>query len=255
MKLQAAINGARDPHIHSAIPVRVGDLASAAADSAAAGAECVHFHIRDEDGAESLDAEAAARCIRAVRARAAVPVGVSTGAWIVPDPGLRHRLVSGWSVWPDFASVNFDEAGAVALAHLLAGHGVAVEAGLSSLRAVDVLVESGLAATCLRVLLEPPEVALAKALATVAVLEARLDRAGVTAPRLLHGADATTWPILDHAAAHGHATRIGFEDTIRRPDGALAGSNAELVRIARGRLRGPATTPAGTPGGPPSPDP
>jgi len=213
----------------------VGDLAAAAAESAAAGAECVHFHVRDAEGAESLEPEAVARCVRAVRARSGVPVGVSTGAWIAPDPALRHRLVAGWAAWPDFVSVNFDEAGAVALARLLAGRGVAIEAGLATRRAAEVLIESGLGTACLRVLLEPAEPALEQALAAVADIEARLDAARVALPRLLHGVDSTAWPLMDHAARRGYSTRIGFEDTIRRPDGELAASNAELVRIARAR--------------------
>jgi uncharacterized protein (DUF849 family) len=49
--------------------------------------------------------------VRAVRAAARVPIGVSTGAWIEPDPERRAALVRTWDE-PDMASVNLGETGA-----------------------------------------------------------------------------------------------------------------------------------------------
>jgi uncharacterized protein (DUF849 family) len=46
----------------------------------------------------------------------------------------------------------------------------------------------------------------------------------------------TVWPVIDHAAARGHDTRVGLEDTLRRPDGATAHDNADLIRAAASRL-------------------
>jgi len=57
------------------------------------------------------------------------PVGVSTGAWIVPDADQRLALIGAWEVLPDFAGVNFHEPGALEVARLLLGKGIAVEAG------------------------------------------------------------------------------------------------------------------------------
>ena len=56
----------------------------------------------------------------------------------------------------------------------------------------------------------------------------------VPAPILLHGEDAGAWPVLkDDAQRINLDTRIGFEDTLERPDSLRrAVSNEELVRYA-----------------------
>jgi uncharacterized protein (DUF849 family) len=72
------------------------------------------------------------------------------------------------------------------------------------------------------------------ALATVGSIEAVVGGLGV--PLLLHGFLATAWPMLDAAARRGYDTRIGLEDTIHLPDGALASGNAELVATGKARL-------------------
>ncbi len=68
--------------------------------------------------------------------RAAVPegvrVGITTGAWAVPDPGKRVELIRSWTVLPDHASVNWHEEGAEAVAEALLERGIGVEAGVWS---------------------------------------------------------------------------------------------------------------------------
>ena len=59
-------------------------------------------------------------------------------------------------------------------------------------------------------------------------------------PILLHGLDATVWPLLDAAFARGYSTRVGFEDGRTLPDGSVAPSNAALVKAALER-RAPLT--------------
>jgi uncharacterized protein (DUF849 family) len=49
---------------------------------------------------------------------------------------------------------------------------------------------------------------------------------------LQHGEGATTWPVLEDALRRGLDTRIGLEDTLHLPDGALAEGNPALVRAA-----------------------
>jgi len=73
---------------------------------------------------------------------------------------------------------------------------------------------------------------IAEALATAQSIEQVLEDAGVTTPRLLHGKDATAWPMLEYAFSRGYATRIGLEDTLMLPDGRIARDNAELVQAA-----------------------
>ena len=232
--LQAALNGARRRDDHPAIPWSSADLARSAAEAVDAGAEEIHVHVRDTHGAESLDAVDVARTVSALRAAVPnTPIGVSTGAWIVPNTEKRHELVEQWSEYPDYASINFDEPGSELLAALLLKRSVGIEAGVANTTAAARLAASGLAPRCLRILLEPQAQDLDAALHVVRHVEEVLDAAGITPPRLLHGIDRTAWPMIGEAAKRRAQTRIGFEDTVTLPDGAPAPSNAALVAAAR----------------------
>ena len=232
--LQAALNGARRREDYPAIPWSSADLARSAADAVAAGAAAIHVHVRDARGVESLDPSHVGRTVLALRAAVPhVPLGVSTGAWIVPNTERRHHLVECWTELPDYASVNFDEPGAELLAALLLGRGVGIEAGVANTAAAARLARSGLAPRCLRILLEPQVQDMDSALRVVQDVAAVLDDAHVTLPRLLHGIDRTAWPMIAEAARRGYQTRIGFEDTVTLPDGSTAPSNAALVTEAR----------------------
>jgi uncharacterized protein (DUF849 family) len=59
-----------------------------------------------------------------------------------------------------------------------------------------------------------------------------LDDAGSTCPRLTHGMREWTWPLVADAFRRGHATRVGFEDSVLLPEGTRADSNAQLVEAA-----------------------
>jgi uncharacterized protein (DUF849 family) len=237
--LKACLNGARRRSDHPCCPVTPDELASAGAAAVASGAAALHVHPRGDDGAETLDGAAIAAALDALRANVTVPIGVSTGAWFLPDPDDRLRAIDGWTVLPDFASVNVHEAGALRIAAALLDRGVGVEAGIWTGDAARTLVASGLAERCLRFLFEPMEQEVDAALANVHDIESRLDGVAPAVPRLLHGIFATAWPILDHAAAHGYDARIGLEDTLVQPDGSPAADNAQLVRIAVERLTAP----------------
>ena len=86
-------------------------------------------------------------------------------------------------------------------------------------------------------LIEPVEPDAGGAEATFRAIRAVLGEAGLGLPLLLHGLDATAWPMLRLAAAEGVSTRIGFEDTLAMPDGTPAPSNAPLVEAARALFR------------------
>lgn len=243
-----------------------------------AGAGAVHLHVRatspaddqalisgltnessnstsgdnsPESERESLYAEDVTRTLLAVEAVFANGqfgslkdrIGISTGAWILPDAAARLQAVEEWKVLPGFASVNFVEDGAVELSELLLSRGVDVEAGLSDADAASVFVKSGLAARCIRALFEPQEQEMERALETVSAIEKVLDSATAEdqqhlsrLPRLLHGTEATAWPMMDEAIALGYDVRIGLEDTLVMPDGRLAKDNAELVMEAVRRV-------------------
>lgn len=237
MRLKAAINGASAPGTHPALPITPDELATAARSARAAGADAIHLHVRDASGAESLAGGDVAATLTAVRtACPQTPIGVSTGAWVVPDPAARLRAIEAWHVLPDFASVNFHEARACEVAELLLSRGVGVEAGLWHLAAADLLVASGLAPRCVRLLIEPMQPDVESALANATAMAAALDRARVDSARLLHGTGPTAWPLLRAAAARGFAARVGLEDVFELPDGAVAADNAALVTAARAIL-------------------
>jgi uncharacterized protein (DUF849 family) len=255
MLIKAAINGGRSKAQHPRVPVDPDELAADALVCLKAGADAVHLHIRSTAGMEGLDteeshnltkeslyAEDVARTLSAVLAVCPrAQIGVSTGAWILPDTAQRLQAVAEWEVLPGFASVNFSEEGAAELARLLLSKGVDVEAGLCDANAAKVFRKCGLVDRCMRVLLEPQEQEMESALKTVSEIEKVFEAEAVNVPRLLplllHGTEATAWPMMDEAISRGYGVRIGFEDTLVLPDGTGARSNAELVAEAVRRVR------------------
>ena len=127
------------------------------------------------------------------------------------------------------------------LAHLLLSRGVQVEAGLCDPGAAEVFLKSGLAARCIRVLLEPQEQEMDQALENVRAIEKVLDSGEVALrrllPFLLHGTEATAWPMMDEAIKRRYDVRVGLEDTFVLRDGRVARGNAELVAEAVRRVR------------------
>jgi uncharacterized protein (DUF849 family) len=227
MLMKAALNGSRTPMEHPAIPVTPAQLAQEARGAVAAGAAGLHVHVRSANGQESLAPDDVASALGAIRAACpGIPVGISTGAWIVPDVSQRLALCNAWEVLPDFASINVHEPGALQMIQLLRDKGMGVEAGIWNAQAAETLVRSGLADACLRILLEPAEEA-GDVRANLARIEAALGQ--VSRPRLLHGAGAVVWELVTLAAQRHYDTRAGFEDTLTLPDGSRAENNAALV--------------------------
>ena len=233
------VNGGRTRKDHPAIPITPEEVAASAKEAVAAGAFAVHVHVRGKDGEQSLAPEDIAATVTAVRAAVpGTPVGVSTILSILKDPVIRHQTVSRWTVLPDFVSANLREEGTVPLAEMLLSRGVGIEAGLSNGAGAALLVTSGLAPKCLRILLEPGgQGSVEAALQLVKEMETPLDEARVTVRRLLHGSNNTSWALIDEAAARGYDTRVGFEDILTLPDGTQAASNAVLVAEALRRMR------------------
>jgi uncharacterized protein (DUF849 family) len=231
MLLEVALNGSRSRTEHPAIPLVPTEHAREAAAAVAAGAGAIHVHVRDAIGRESLAAADVADTLRALHAACpGVPVGVSTGAWIVPDVSQRLAVIRTWSATPDFASVNLHEAGAIDVIRVLLDRAIGVEAGVWNASAAKLLLKSGLGDRCLRILIEAGEEPgdPRANLERIETVLGDLDR-----PRLLHGLDASAWDLVALAARRGYDARIGFEDTVALPDGALAESNAALVAAAR----------------------
>ena len=237
MLLQACLNGGCDRETHPRCPITPTEVSADAIAAIAAGAEVVHVHPRDRDGNETLGADDVAQTITTLRETVDVPIGVTTGAWIIGDVAERLQAIAEWRALPDFASVNFHEEGAAAVASALLDRNVGVEVGVINAGAAEALVASGLAERCVRVLIEPVEPTTDEALATVDAIERVLDAGAPDVPRLLHGREATAWDLVAEAGRRGYDTRIGMEDTIRMPDGKIAPGNGDLVRAALAHYR------------------
>jgi uncharacterized protein (DUF849 family) len=228
--VKACINGARTPDQHPDLPVTPEQLAVAAVAAHQAGAKAVHMHPKTLDGVDSLLPEHVDAAVDAVRhAVPGLPLGVTTGYWALPDADARLRAVDGWTVLPDFASVNWHEPGSEDLARLLLSKGLGVEVGIFHTEAAESWAASEVAKHCMRVMIElGPD----GDIATADDLLSQVLAAGSPAPVLLHGLDESCWPLLEHAGARGVQTRIGMEDTLRLPDGSTAPDNAALVSAA-----------------------
>jgi uncharacterized protein (DUF849 family) len=228
--VKACLNGARA----QPAPRTPDEVAAEGSAAVSAGAGAIHVHPRGADGKETLDGDAIAATLTALRAVVDVPIGISTGAWFLPDPLDRLRAIEGWTVLPDFASVNIHEEGSEHVAGLLLDRGVGFEAGIWTAEVAKGFADGGGTQHCLRILYEPMVQDVDAAHVVVDQIHAALD--GIDAPRLLHGYEATAWAMLRRAGADGFDTRIGLEDTLHLPDGSPAASNAELVRAARALL-------------------
>jgi uncharacterized protein (DUF849 family) len=233
--LKCCVNGVRQRPEHPALPVTPIEIATDVARVLAAGADAVHVHPKDVDGRDSLDPRVVAAVVTETRALSStVSLGTTTGAWIDPDPDRRVAAIAAWTVRPDFASVNWHESGAEDVAAALLDQGVGVEAGLWHVEAARAWLASPMRGACIRVLVE-----LADGLdevATVAeadrILDVLHDAPGDPAI-LLHGQESSAWPALRRAAELGLQARIGLEDVLALPGGALAPDNAALVAAAR----------------------
>ena len=232
--LQACLNGGRRPDEAPGIPLTPGALARDAAAAVAAGADCLHIHPRGADGAETLAPGPVAAALAAMRAACpGVPAGVGTGAWIAPGGTARHGDIRGWTVLPDYASVNLNEPDAPEVIALLAAMGVPVEAGLWTRADAERYLAEIDPAHCCRVLIEMPDDAPRPATGEADIILGQLARAGDDRPVLLHGLDRSAWACLAYAANLAIDTRVGFEDMLTLPDATPAPSNAALVRAAR----------------------
>lgn len=229
MRLQACLNGAR-PLDTPGLPVTPDAMAAEAVAVRAAGAESLHLHPRAADGMESLAPGDVADVLAAVRAAVpGLPVGLSTGDWIMPRGG-RLADMAGWTLRPDFVSVNLAERDALEVIALMTRMGVGVELGLASPADVERALTLPLEGA-IRAMIEMGSGGYARARDMARAMRTRLAATGL--PILLHGFDDTAWAFIDLAAAWGVQTRIGMEDVLTLPDGTPAGNAAQVAEAAR----------------------
>ncbi len=235
--LKVCVNGSRRPGDHPALPISPRQVAAEVAAAARAGA--AHVHAKNDASADTFDSSAVAAVL--TRTRMAVPgfpIGVTTGAWALPDPIERVAAILSWTVLPDFASVNWHEDGAEAVAGTLLDRGIGVEAGLWHRDAVEAWLHSRYRDFCLRILIELPDRLDEQQTQSEAerllrqVHESVRGTAAETIPVLLHGEGSSCWPALRLAVRLGLDIRIGLEDTLQMPDGTPAQGNTALVEAA-----------------------
>ena len=235
MLIQASLNGGTTRAEHPAVPLTPAELAAEARAAAAAGARAIHMHPRDLSGAQTLRPEHVLAAVAAVRTATGLPVGVTTGIWAV-DGDVRRRmsLVADWTGpdRPDFASINMNEPGTDALADLLTGQGIEIEAGVWTAEDARLLGASTFGHRVIRVLVEPVDRSGAGAVAIAAQAATELARLGVKARQVHHGYGMATWDVLRAAVAMGQDIRVGLEDTTVLPDGSVAAGNGDLVTAA-----------------------
>ena len=238
--VKACLNGSRTDEEHPAVPRTPSELAAEGRAAVDAGAEVLHLHPYDDEGAETLAAEPCAAALRAVRdACPGIPISLSTSRDIEADPRRRLELVAGWTELPDLVTANQGEPGILELCEHLIGRGVGIEAGLLTLEDAQGFVAAGIADRCARVLVEPLDGDPATAVAHAAAMEQVLADAGVTLEQVHHGDGVATWHVMRRGASRGHGIRVGLEDTTVLPDGRRPADNAELVRAAAAMLASP----------------
>jgi len=233
--IKAAVNGGRTRTEAPGVPLTPAEIAADASTALDAGAAVVHAHVRTLGGGQSIEPSLVGALVRAVHdAHPGAIVGTTTGLWTCSGHAERMRLIAAWpaDALPDFASVAFCEDGAAEAASLVIARGMVLESAVWSMSDVPALLASPTVHDNVRILIEPEDEDPAEAVAHARAMAAAVREAGVTAPILYHGYDATAWPLVRAAFEDGAEIRVGFEDMVTLPDGTPAPDTASMVEAA-----------------------
>jgi uncharacterized protein (DUF849 family) len=140
------------------MPVSADELAAELRACFRAGATGVHLHVRDGSGAETLEPLVVNDTCLQVREVAGelgvqVEIGLTTGAWIVPDLGDRIAMIREWE-GVDCATVNLSEPGFDEVMAAMLDVGTGIDVGLWAPVEMDRLLRSGLLPRVQRVSIE-----------------------------------------------------------------------------------------------------
>jgi 3-keto-5-aminohexanoate cleavage enzyme len=246
--IAVAPNGARkSQRDHPRLPITPAELAQCAADCAAAGASMLHLHVRDASGRHSLDPADYRPAIEAIRER----VGDALLLQLTTESGGRYapreQMASMDALAPEALSIAIRELFADAALHAevaaflarLAVRGALVQYIVYSAddvaRAVRLQAEGAI-----------PQAAPQLLFVLGAYAEGRAGRPADLLPML--AALPTGWPwsacafgsdelrcVVAAALLGGHV-RVGFENNLLLPSGAVAADNAALIGVTRDAL-------------------
>lgn len=229
---------------HPAIPLTARELAETAAECVEAGAAMIHVHVRDAGGGHLLDAAAYHAATEAIRAAIGdrLVVQITTEALGIYQPAAQMEVVR--EVRPEAASLALrelapDETSEKGFAHFLGWMRAENIAPQIILYTPEEAVR--LAAMRRRGLIPFDDIPVlyvlgrytagqtslpAELLPFLAPEMPRFDHWSVCAFGRYEAACVTAGALLG-----GHV-RVGFENNLHLPDGALAPSNAALVKAA-----------------------
>jgi 3-keto-5-aminohexanoate cleavage enzyme len=246
--IAVAPNGARKTrHDHPRLPITPAELAQCAADCVAAGASMLHLHVRDATGRHSLDPADYRPAIEAIRAR----VGDELLLQLTTESGGRYtpseQMASTDALAPEALSVAIRELFADAALH---GE---VAAFLARLAARGALVQyivysADDVARCVRLQAEGaiPQGAPQLLFVLGSYAEGRAGRPADLLPMLAALPAGWPWSACAFGAAElrcvvaaallGGHVRVGFENNLQLPSGAVAADNAALIGVTRNAL-------------------
>jgi uncharacterized protein (DUF849 family) len=240
--IAVAPNGGRRSRAdHPALPLTAAELAATAAACAEAGAAMIHLHVRDRDGGHLLDADAYREAIAAVRNAVGdrLVVQITSEALGVYSPGQQMDVVR--AVRPEAVSLALrelapDEASEPEFARFLGWlHDNHVMPQIILYTPEEAV---RLADMQRRGLIPHEDIPVLYVLGryTPGQVSAPADLLPFLAPDMPRFSHWSVCAFGRHEAAcvtaaallGGHA-RVGFENNLLLPDGATAGSNADLV--------------------------
>lgn len=243
----------------SAIPYTPEEIAEEARRSVDAGAAIVHIHARQDNGMPAYDVETYARIDTAVRARCPdVIINYSTGAIGISREERIHHIPA---LKPDMAALNMGsmnyaiysrKARAFYHDHVFQNPFRDIQYYLETMNAAGTRPEMECFDTGhihnarplmdLGVLQPPYQFSLIMGVlggipAGTRNLVHQVDQLPEHAHWQVIGIGQKQWPLVAAAVTLGGNVRVGLEDNLYQPDGALAASNGALVATAVDLIR------------------